>query len=267
VTQEIHPTAVIEPGARLGEGVKIGPYCVIGGMVELGPGVELVSHVVIAGRTTIGEGCRIYPFASLGQPPQHVKYAGEAVELCIGKRNLIRENVTMNAGTPQGRGRTVVGDDGFFMTASHIAHDAIVGNNVIFTNNAVIGGHVEVGDHVILGGTSAVHQFVRIGAHSFVGGLSGLENDLIPFGTCIGDRAELAGLNIVGLKRRGYEREVIHTLRKAYRDLFADEGTFEQRVLSVEAAYAQSPEVMTIVRFIKAGGQRAVCMPRGRRPS
>lgn len=267
MTQDIHPTAIIEPGARLGDGVKIGPYCVIGSQVELGAGVELVSHVVVAGRTTIGDECRIYPFASLGQPPQHVKYAGEAVELIIGKRNLIRENVTMNAGTPQGRARTVVGDDGFFMTASHVAHDCIVGNNVIFTNNAVIAGHVEVGDYVIMGGTSAVHQHVRIGAYSFVGGLSGLENDLIPFGTCIGDRAELAGLNLVGLKRRGFEREVIHTLRKAYRDLFVDEGTLEQRVLSVEAAYANSPEVMMIVRFLKTGGQRSICMPRGRRPS
>lgn len=265
MTHQIHPSAIVESGARIGDGAKIGPFCVVGPNVELGDGVELVSHVVVAGRTKIGEGCRVYPFASLGHPPQHLKYAGEEVELRIGKRNVIRENVTMNAGTPQGRRVTTVGDDGFFMTASHVAHDAIVGNNVVFTNNAVIAGHVEVGDYVIMGGTSAVHQFVRIGAYAFVGGLSGLENDLIPFGTCIGDRAELAGLNLVGLKRRGFDRQVIHTLRKAYREIFAEEGTLEERVLVAEADYANSPEVMTIVRFLKAGGHRSVCMPRGRR--
>jgi UDP-N-acetylglucosamine acyltransferase len=266
-THDIHPSAIVEAGARLSDGVKIGPFCLVGSRVELGPRTELVSHVALAGRTTIGEDCKIYPFVSLGHPPQHLKYAGEDVSLEIGHRNVIRENVTMNAGTPQGRTRTLIGNDCYFMAASHVAHDAIVGNNVIFTNDSMVAGHVEVGDYVIIAGNSAVHQFVRIGAHAFVGGMSGLENDLIPFGSCVGDRAELAGLNLVGLKRRGFDREVIHTLRKAYRELFAEEGTLEDRVLAVEAEYANSPEVMTIVRFLKAGGHRAVCMPRGRRSS
>jgi UDP-N-acetylglucosamine acyltransferase len=231
-------------------------------MVELGANVELISHVAIAGRTSIGAECRIYPFASLGHPPQHLKHAGEPTELRIGARNIIREHVTMNIGTAFGRGRTIVGDDCFFMAASHVAHDAIVGSHVVFTNNAMIAGHVEVGDHVIMGGGAAVHQHVRIGAHAFVGGLSGLENDLIPFGICLGDRAELAGLNLVGLKRRGFTRESIHTLRRAYRDLFNDEGTFEERIAKVETEYANSTEVMTVVQFLKLEGNRGICMPR-----
>lgn len=261
----IHPSAVVDKSAKISDGAKIGPYCVVGPHVALGENVELVSHVVVDGRTTIGEGTRVFPFASLGTPPQHLKYGGEEVFLDIGARNIIREHVTMNCGTPQGRGRTSVGNDGYFMISSHVAHDAIVGNNVVFTNNALIAGHVEVGNFVIMGGGSAVHQHVRIGDYAFVGGLSGLENDLIPFGTCIGDRAELAGLNLVGLKRRGFSREAIHTMRRAYRDLFSEEGTLEARLAAAEEEYAASPEVMMIVHFLKAGGARAICMPRGRR--
>lgn len=259
---EIHPTALIEKGAKLAEGVKVGPYSIVGAQVELGPGVELVSHVVVAGRTRIGEKTRVYPFASLGGPPQHLRYAGEDVSLEIGARNTIREHVTVNLGTPFGRGQTVLGNDCFLMAGAHIAHDCIVGNHVVFTNNAMIAGHVEVGDHVNLGGASAVHQHVRIGAHAMVGGLSGLENDLIPYAICLGDRAELAGLNIVGLKRRGFSREAIHTLRRAYRDLFSEGGTLERRILAAEADYADSPEVMAIVRFLKSEGNRGVCLPR-----
>lgn len=263
----LHPTAIVEDGARLGEDVRIGPYCIVGRGAHIGPRTELVSHVVVAGLTEIGADCRIYPFASLGQPPQHLKYAGEDVSLVIGERNVIREYVTMNAGTPQGRKRTLVGSDGFFMTGAHVAHDAIVGNHVVFTNNAVIGGHVEVGDHAILGGGAAVHQWARIGRHAFVGGMAGLENDLIPFGSCLGNRAYLAGLNIVGLKRRGFSREQIHTLRNAYRLMFAPEGTFQERVEDVASLFAGESAVMEIVDFVRADSNRAMCMPRPERAS
>lgn len=261
----IHATAIVEPGARLGSGVNIGPYCVVGPEVELGDGVELISHVVVTGNTKIGAQTRVHPFASLGGPPQHTRYAGEKVELVIGARTIIREYVTMNAGTPFGRGKTIIGDDGYFMTSSHVAHDCVIGHHVIFTNNAVVGGHVEVGNYAMLGGNSAVHQYARIGDHAFVGGMTGLENDLIPFGSCIGDRAELAGLNVVGLRRRGFSRETIHKLRAAYRMLFAAGDTLEERVTKTAEQFADVPEVMEIITFIRAGNHRALCTPRSRR--
>lgn len=261
----IHPTAIVEDGANFADDVEIGPYCHIGPRVSLGAGVKLVSHVVIAGHTSLGEKCIVYPFASLGHPPQHLKYAGEDVALRIGAHVTIREHVTMNPGTAMARGETVVGDHGFFMAGSHVAHDCRVGEHVIFANNATIGGHVDVGDHVMLGGLCAVHQFSRIGNHAFVGGMAGLEGDLIPFGSCMGNRASLAGLNIVGMKRRGFDRENIHTLRNAYRLLFAQEGTFQERLQDVAELFAQSPEVMQVVEFVRAPSQRPLCTPRGER--
>ena len=261
----IHPTAVVEDGAVLGDGVEIGPYCMVGGQVTLGAGTKLVSHVVIAGHTRLGEECMVYPFASLGHPPQHLKYQGEDVRLIIGDHTVIREHVTMNPGTPMGRGQTVVGTHGFFMAGSHVAHDSIVGNHVIFANNATIGGHVEVGDHVMLGGLCAVHQFSRIGAQAFVGGMAGLEGDLIPFGSCMGNRAYLAGLNIVGMKRRGFSRETIHQVRNAYRLLFAQEGTFQERLADVADLFKDAPQVMEIVSFVRADSSRPLCGPRSER--
>lgn len=257
----IHPTAVVEEGAVLGEDVEIGPYCLVGGKAVIGDRVRLVGHVVLAGRTQLGADCIVYPFASLGHPPQHLKYAGEDVSLEIGPHTTIREHVTMNPGTAVGRGRTVVGAHGFFMATSHVAHDCIVGDHVIFANGAVIGGHVEIGDHVMLGGHAAVHQWSRIGAQAFVGGMAGLEGDLIPFGSCMGNRAYLAGLNIVGLKRRGFSRERIHRLRNAYRLLFAQEGTLAERLEDVAELFAESEEVMRIVEFIRAGSNRPLCLP------
>ncbi|NWG46085.1 MAG: acyl-ACP--UDP-N-acetylglucosamine O-acyltransferase [Alphaproteobacteria bacterium] len=257
----IHPTAIVEDGAELAEDVEVGPFCMVGPQVRLSKGVRLVSHVVVAGHTTLGEDCMVYPFASLGHPPQHLKYAGEDVTLEVGPHTIIREHVTMNPGTAVGRGRTVVGTHGFFMASSHVAHDCKVGNHVIFANGAVIGGHVDVGDHVMLGGHAAVHQWSRIGAHAFVGGMAGLEGDLIPFGSCMGNRAHLAGLNIVGLKRRGFTREKIHRLRNAYRLLFAEEGTLAERLDDVAELFAESPEVMEIVAFIRAQSNRPLCLP------
>ncbi len=258
----IHPTAIVEPGAQLGAGVQIGPFCHVGPHVVLGDESRLVSHVVLAGHTTIGPRARIFPFASIGNPPQDLKYAGEPTQLIIGSDCTIREGVTMNPGTVQGTSRTVVGDRCVFLANSHVAHDCVVGNNVVMSNNVMLAGHCKIGDFVILGGGAGVHQFVRIGAHAFIGGLSGVENDIIPYGMALGNRAHLAGLNIIGLRRRGFTRDQIHDLRRAYRLLFANEGTLKERVEDVAEEFAKHPIVHEILDFIREGGDRAICTPR-----
>ncbi|KPL55224.1 UDP-N-acetylglucosamine acyltransferase [Prosthecomicrobium hirschii] len=265
MTARIHPSSVVEDGARLGDGVVVGPFCVVGPEAVLADGVELVSHVSLAGRTELGPGVKIYPFASIGHPPQDLKYRGEPSRVTVGARTVIREQVTINPGTEGGGMLTSIGEDCLIMVGAHVAHDCRVGNNVILVNNATLAGHVTVGDHAILGGLSAVHQWVRIGPHSFLGGLSGLENDLIPYGSALGDRARLGGLNLVGLRRRAFERESIHKLRAAYRMLFSDEGTLMERVGDVAAMFADEPLVMEVVDFVRAGGDRALCMPRAGR--
>jgi UDP-N-acetylglucosamine acyltransferase len=259
---EIHPTAIIQPGAELADGVKVGPYCVVGSRVAIGRETRLHSHVVVEGRTTIGESCEIFPFASLGHIPQDKKFHGEDSVLEIGSHNSIRENVTMNPGTDGGGGKTKVGSHGLYMVGAHVAHDCIVGDHVILANNATLGGHCVVEDHAILGGLSAVHQFVRIGRHAFLGGMSGLEHDLIPFGMAVGDRASLQGLNLIGMKRRNFGREQIHALRNAYRLLFSHEGTLMERLADVEALFKDDPEVGHIIAFIRARSDRAICVPR-----
>jgi UDP-N-acetylglucosamine acyltransferase len=258
---KLHPTALVEPGARLADDVVVGPYCVVGPEVELGAGVELVSHVVVAGRTMVGEGCRIFPFASIGHRPQDLKYKGEPSQLIIGKNNQIREQVTMNPGTEGGGMITRVGDNGLFMMGAHVAHDCQVGHNVILANNATLAGHVTVGDFAILGGLSAVHQFVRIGRHAMIGGMSGVENDVIPYGSVLGNRAHLSGLNIIGLKRRGFSRDDIHALRNAYRLLFSQEGTLAERLADVAELFKDHAAAMEIVEFIQADSSRAICQP------
>ena len=258
---DVHPTAIVAPDARLGD-VQIGPYCIIGSQVTLGDGVQLHSHVVVDGRTIIGEGTVIYPFASIGMQPQDLKYRGEASELIVGARNQIREHVTMNPGTEGGRMETRVGNDCLFMIGSHIAHDCVIGNHVILANNATLGGHVEVGDYAIIGGLAAVHQFVRIGDHAMVGGMSGVEQDLIPYGSAMGERARLRGLNLIGLQRRDFSREDIQTLRTAYRLMFAPEGTLSERIDDVVDLYSDNAAVMEIVNFIRAETSRAVLQPK-----
>ncbi|MFC0218414.1 UDP-N-acetylglucosamine acyltransferase [Pseudochelatococcus lubricantis] len=264
-TAIIHPNAVVEEGARIGEGVRIGPFCVVGREVELGEACELVSHVVVAGRTRIGARTRLFPFASIGHQPQDLKYHGEPSTLSIGSDCLIREGVTINPGTEGGGMETVIGDRCAFLANSHVGHDCRVGSNVVLSNNVMLAGHVTVGDHVIIGGGAAVIQFARVGAHAFIGGLSGLENDLIPYGMALGNRAYLGGLNIVGLQRRGFSREEIHTLRRAYRALFADEGTLLERVEDVAAAFPDAPLVSEVLSFIRASGKRSICVPREER--
>lgn len=259
---KIHPSAIVEDGAVLGSDVEIGPFCIVGANVNLGDGVRLVSHVTLAGHTTIGAESQIYPFASLGHAPQSLAYRNEDTQLIIGTKAIIRESVTMNPGTIQGHGRTVVGDNCMFMANSHVAHDCIVGNNVVFANCATIGGHVEIGDYVWIGGLAAVHQWTRVGRNAFIGGVAALVGDLIPFASVTGSRAFLEGLNLVGLKRRGLPRDTIHDLRNAYRLLFAEEGTFQERLEDVATTFAERTEVMEIVHFIRAGGSRPLCLPR-----
>ncbi len=262
---DIHATAIVDSSAQLGADVTIGPYCVVGPNVQLGDGVTLKSHAVVEGHTQVGSNTTIFPFAAIGLIPQDLKYGGEESELVIGSNVVVREHVTMNPGTQGGGMLTSVGDGCLFMVGSHVAHDCRIGNNVVFANNATLAGHVEVGDHAILGGLSAVHQFVRIGKHAMVGGMSGVENDVIPFGSVTGNRAHLSGLNIVGLKRRGFDREAIHNLRNAYRLLFAPEGTMQERLADVASTFASNATVMEIVEFIRADSSRAICQPRPER--
>ncbi|MCK5295828.1 MAG: acyl-ACP--UDP-N-acetylglucosamine O-acyltransferase [Alphaproteobacteria bacterium] len=259
---EIHSTAIVDSGAEIGNDVSIGSYCTIGKNVKLCDGVKLVSHVVITGHTTVGENTRVSPFAVLGQGSQHTRYMDEEeARLEIGKNNIIREHVTMHLGTPIDNMVTKVGNDGFFMVGSHIAHDCIVGNNVTMINNATLGGHVKVDDFVIIGGMSAVHQFCRIGKQAMIGGMTGVEQDVIPYGMVTGDRARLNGLNIVGLRRRGHSRRDIKTLRQAYRLLFAKEGTFAERIEDVEKLFKDNKEVMDIIGFMQAASSRNICQP------
>jgi UDP-N-acetylglucosamine acyltransferase len=258
---EIHPTALVDEGARLGDGVRIGPFCQVTAEVSLGEGVELLSHVVVTGRTTIGPRTRIFPFASIGHQPQDLKYKGEPSTLTVGADCLIREGVTMNPGTEGGGMETIVGDRCTFLANSHVGHDCRIGSSVILSNNVMLAGHLTVGDFAGIGGGAAVIQFTRVGAHAYLGGMSGLENDLIPYGMALGNRAHLSGLNIVGLQRRGFSREDIHSLRRAYRLLFADEGTLVERMEDVEKEFRTHPIVTEILAFIRDRGKRGLCMP------
>jgi UDP-N-acetylglucosamine acyltransferase len=258
----IHPTACVDAHAELANDVEVGPCCVIGRDVRLAEGCRLMPHVNIAGVTTVGPRTVIHSFASLGTPPQSVRYRGGPTRLMIGADCQIREAVTMNTGTEDGGGVTEVGDRGFFMANSHVGHDCHVGHDVTMANGAVLGGHCEIGDFVFLGGLSAVHQFTRIGTSAMLAGLSGARSDVIPFGFAVGQLANLVGLNVVGMKRRGLSRHEIHGVRRAYRDLFLGSETFARRLDAVEAAYAGEPTVAAIVAFVRAGGERALCHPK-----
>jgi UDP-N-acetylglucosamine acyltransferase len=258
----VHPTAIVAAGAQLAEGVEIGPYCIVGQNVKLGRNVQLRSHVVIEGDTEIGADCEVYPFAVLGAAPQHSGHKpGDPSRLLIGARNVIREHVTIHGGSVVGRGVTTVGDDCQFYVGAHVGHDCAVGDHVVMTNNTSLGGHVRLEDHVILGGHSAVQQRGRVGRHAFVGGLAGVNCDVIPFGTVWGSHATLEGLNLVGLKRRGFSREEINVLRAGYRALFHGAGAFRERVEAASEAFGHSPLVMEIIAFIQAEPTRPLTMP------
>ena len=249
----IDPTARIAPGARVGDGASIGPYCVVGPDVIVGDWCRLIANVHVAGHTTIGARTVIYPFASLGTPPQSVKYRGGPTRLAIGADCDIRENVTINTGTEDDRGVTEIGDRCFFMAGSHVAHDCKVGSDVTFANNAVIGGHVSIGDHSFLGGQAAVRQFVRIGEGAMIVGLSGVRADIIPWGMAQGPLASLVGLNVVGLRRRGFARPEILRLREVYRDLFLGSGMFRDRLARVEEKCSDDRLVGNVLAFIRGG--------------
>jgi UDP-N-acetylglucosamine acyltransferase len=261
MSTQIHPTAIVDPNAELGTGVVIGPYSIVGAHVKLHDKVELKSHVVVEGRTTVGEGSVIYPFASIGHAPQDLKFHGEPSELIIGKNNTIREHATMNPGTESGAMKTVVGDNGLFMMSTHVAHDCVIGNHVIMANNATLAGHVTVGDHALIGGLSAVHQFIRIGAYAVIGGMSGVESDVIPYGRVKGERAFLAGLNLIGLERNGFSKDQIRNLQKAFNELFGDEGTMDQRIEIVSGDFASDQAVMQIIDFARSKTRFPLCTP------
>ena len=260
---DIHKSSIISKETKLGSKVKIGPYCMLGPNVQVGNNVKIYSHVNLDGYTIIGSDTQIFPFASIGTVPQDLKYKGEKSKLLIGSNNIIREYVTMNPGTKGGGLITKIGNNCLFMIGSHVAHDCFIGNNVIMANNATLAGHVCIDDFAILGGLSAVHQFVRIGKHAMVGGMSGVENDVIPYGSVMGDRAFLSGLNIVGLKRRGFSRNEIQDLRTVFRLIFSIEGTINERLKDAGKMYKKNKVVMEIVNFIKLkNSSRAICKPK-----
>ena len=260
VSPSIHPSAVIEEGAKIADGVTVGPFCHIGPKVSLASGVNIKSHAVIAGKTAIGEDTVVFPFASIGEIPQDLKFSGEETELIVGARNRIREGVTMNTGTAGGGGVTRVGDDCLFMANSHVAHDAIVGDRVILANCASIAGHAVLEDEVIVGGLSGVHQFVRIGRGAIIGAVTMVTNDVIPFGLVQGPRGELDGLNLVGLKRRGVARSDITALRAAFQMLAQGEGTFHDRADRL-GKETDSTYVREIVEFVMGDSDRSFLTP------
>jgi UDP-N-acetylglucosamine acyltransferase len=257
----IHPTAIVEPSARLANDVVIGPWCTVGPGVVLAEGVHLVSHVVIQQDTSVGARTVIHPFAVIGGDPQHNGYKGEPVRLEIGSDNSIREHATFNRGTPQGSGVTRVGSNGLFMTGAHVGHDAVVGDNVVMANQATLGGHARIGDRVFLGGLCAVHQNGRVGQGAIVGGLAAVTRDVIPYGSAWGNHARLQGLNLIGLKRKGYSKDAVRRLLAAYRDLFEGPGVFADRVSKMEIEYGDLIEIMEIVAFIRESSKRPLCLP------
>lgn len=258
----IHPTAIVDSAARLADDVTVGAYAIVGSRVTLEAGVRVGHHAVVDGKTHIGPGTAIHSFACVGTPPQFLGHKPEDdTELVVGRNNIIREHVTINVGTREGGGRTSIGDNGFFMTSAHIAHDCHIGSHVIMANCATLAGHVTIGDHVVIGGLSAIHQRVRIGDHAFIGGMTGADSDVIPFGMAIGNPAHLSGLNVVGLKRRGFDRDAIAALRDAYRVLFEDSGMFAERLAAAAKQFGSLPDAMRMIGFVQADSERALCHP------
>ncbi len=259
----IDPTARVAEGAAIAADAEIGPYCIIGPSVKIASGVKLISHVNLAGVTEIGERTMVYSFASLGTPPQSVHYKGEPTRLLIGADCRIREGVTANTGTAGGGGVTTIGDDCFLMAGAHVGHDCHVGNHVVMANNSVLGGHVEVGDYVFLGGHCAVHQFCRIGEGAMVSGFSAVKEDVIPYGYVVDPMGHLGGINVVGMKRRGFGKSDLHLVRRAFLDMFQGPGTFAERVDRVASATDRPPAVDKMVAFVRSG-KRPIMMLRKR---
>ena len=256
----IHPTAIVDASAQIGENVKIGPYSVIGPNVEIGENVEIHSHVNISGNTKIGSETKIYPFASIGTDPQDLKFKGEKNSLDIGENNLIREYVTINPGTEGGGSKTKIGNNCLFMISSHVAHDCKIGNNVIIANNVPLGGHVTIEDSVVIGGNSAVQQFTRIGRLAMIGGMTGVLKDVIPFGLSIGNRNHLQGLNLIGLRRKKYDNQKIMGLSKAYKEIFASKN-FHENLSKINGEHKGNELVNEVITFIEKDKKRPICSP------
>lgn len=257
----VHPLAIVEEGAVIGENVEIGPFCRIGSRVVLKDGVHVISNAVIDGLTEVGAGCRIHPMAVVGGVSQSLHEAGDDSRLVIGERCTIREGVTMNSGTVGGGGITSVGNDCLFLANSHVAHDCRLGDNIILSNNVMLAGHVVVGDRAILSGGCAVHQFSRIGRQAFIGGLSAVNYDVIPYGMLNGNPGVLGGLNVVGMTRAGIERAVIHRVRRAYKQIFEAEGSVRNNAAGVRDEYLDCPEALEVIDFICAESDRAISSP------
>lgn len=263
-TASIHPSSVISAGAQIGAGCRVGPFCAVGADVILEDGVTLASHVVLEGRTVIGAGAQLSAYASVGLPPQDLKYRGEPTGCRIGARTHLREHVTVHRGSVGSEGITVVGADCLLMACSHVGHDSKVGDRVILANNVMLGGHVQLGEQCFLGGGAAIHQMVRIGRHAMIGGLAGVTNDVPPFGNVFGLPARLVGLNIVGLRRRGFSRENLHALRSAFRLLFREPGTFAERLRTAEVRFRGDVLVAELVGFLQAGDRKRELIRPGR---
>ena len=256
----IHKSSIIDPRAKVGANVKIGPYSVIGANVEIGEGCEIQSHVSIIGNTKIGINNKIYSFASIGNDPQDLKYNGEETKLEIGDSNKIREYVTINPGTKGGGGLTKIGNNCLFMVSSHIAHDCLVGNNVILANNVPLGGHAEIQDNVIIGGNSAVQQFTRVGRSAMIGGMCGVVRDIIPYGIAHGNRSILQGLNLIGLRRKNIPNKEIMTLSDAYKEIFKNEN-LTQNLNDLSEDFKKNELVLDVVNFLEKDKKRPICTP------
>lgn len=256
----IHNSSVIDKKAKIGEGVKIGPFCSVGPEVQIEDGVELVSNVHIEGNTKIGKLTKIFPFASIGTPPQDKKYQGEKNSLDIGESNIIREYVTINPGTKGGGEKTVIGNNCLFMISSHVAHDCHIGNNVVIANNVPLGGHVTIEDSVVIGGNSAVQQFTRIGRLAMIGGMTGVLKDVIPFGLSLGNRNYLRGINLIGLKRKKYDNKKIMELDQAFKKIFSSKNLHEN-LSKINGEYRENNLVKEVISFIEKDKKRAICTP------
>jgi len=261
-TATIHLSSVIEDGAIIGANCRIGPFCLVGPNVILGESVELFSHVVVTGYTKIGEKTKIWPTASIGHQPQDLKYSGEKSYLEIGRNCMIREGVTVNPGTKGGNSITKVGDDCLLMLGSHIGHDAQVGNRVVLANHASVAGHVTIGDDVIIGALSGIHQFVNIGKGAIIGGLAAVVADVIPYGMALSERANLGGLNLIGLKRRGVDKATINVLRASFIEIFEGEGTLKERAQVVLDQHSDNELITDVVNFLLADNTRSFLLPK-----
>ncbi len=256
----IHKTSIIDKNAKISKNVSIGPYSVIGPNVEIHENVVIHAHVNISGNTIIGPETNIYPFASIGTAPQDLKFKGENSTLIIGKKNTIREYVTINPGTEGGGGKTIIGNNCLFMISSHVAHDCKVGNNVVIANNVPLGGHVVIEDSVVIGGNSAVQQFTRIGRLAMIGGMTGVLKDVIPFGLSFGNRNYLKGLNLIGLRRNKYENKTIIELNEAYKKIFATSNLHEN-LNKINGEFKDNELVKEVTEFISRDKKRPICSP------